>query len=304
MRDFRINWAVILALVVLFGFTYFSFMGVLYNNHVDGDLVKGSLYALGVILIVSLCVVVMCVSRATRWKEIGMAGQIFFAVIILVVFGFSAVPFTGFMRAIESKEMIQTTINQTKWAADSIDQRYNAYVEQRINAYETWLRADSLRLENAGGSTTEVKIANMKTSLENHLKPQSLVICQKDRKEWLSKIEGMSVWNIMLPKNLEILAAAANGWTDEYVKLSNISFDGNPPTLFAYNRCDDNPLEELGESHISLFAVVMALFAFFFMLLPYIVTEPSYATRTSEKSKKGRKENNNNDIDEEEIDYI
>ena len=129
----------------------------------------------------------------------------------------------------------------------------------------------------------------MKTSLENHLKPQSLAICQADRKEWLSKIEGMSVWNIMLPKNLKILAAAANEWTDGYVKLSNVSFDGNPPRLFTYNRFDDNPLEELGESHISLFAVVMALLAFFFMLLPYIVTESFFGGRTITKPDKNKK---------------
>ena len=292
MRDFRINWAVILALIVLLGFTYFSFMGVLYNNHVNGDLRIGGLYSLGVIAIVSICVVVMCVSRATRWKEIGTAGQIFFALIILAVFVFSAIPFTGFMRAIESKEMIQTTINQTKWAADSIDQKYNAYVEQRIISYEDWLREDSLRLEKAGGNTAEIKISNLKKSLENHLKPQSLAKCQNDRKEWLSKIEGMSVWNIMLPQNLKKIADAANEWTDEYVKLSNISFNGNPPKLFPNDRFDGNPLEELGESHISLFAVVMALLAFFFMLLPYIVTESFFGGRTINKTRKDKKKHN------------
>lgn len=285
MKNFRINWAVILALIVLLGFTYFSFMGVLYNNHVNGDLWLGGGYALGVVLIVSVCVIIMCVSRATRWKEIGTAGQIFFALIILAVFGFSAIPFTGFMRAIESKEEIQGTINQTKWAADSIDQKYNVYVVQRINKYEEWLREDPSRFEYAGGSTNEVKIANLKTSLENHLKPQSLLICQNDRKEWLSRIEGMSVWNIMLPQNLDSLANAANRWSEEYVKLSNISFDGNPPKLFPYDRIDDNPLGELGESHISAFAVVMALLAFFFMLLPYTVTESSFSGRTTKKGK-------------------
>lgn len=302
MRDFRINWAVILALIVLLGFTYFSFMGALYHEIVKGDLRIGGLYALGVILIVSVCVVIMCISRATRWKEIGTAGQIFFALVILVVFVLSAIPFTGFMKAIEAKDEIQAKIDQTKLDAERIDSTYNAYVEQRIIAYEEWLRSDSSRCENAGGSTYEVKITNLKTGLENHLKPQSLATCQAERKEWLSKIEGMSVWNIMLPKNLKTLGESTQMWLDDYVKLSNISF-GDPLVLFKYKNIDDNPLEELGKTHISLFAIIASLLAFFFMLLPYLVTEPSYATKTNNKKKDKKKQKDINQPVEEEKDY-
>jgi len=300
MRDFRINWAVILALIVLLGFTYFSFMGVLYSEKVNGDLVWGGLYALGVIIVVSVCVVIMCISRATRWKEIGTAGQIVFALVILAVFGVSAIPFTGFMRAIESKDEIQAKINQTKFDADSINQRYNAYVDFRIVGYERWLRSDSSRYENVGGNTAEEKILNMKTSLENHLKPQSLLTCQTERRDWLSKIEGMSVWNIMLPKNLKFLGESAQKWSDDYTKLSNISY-GDPLVLFKYKKIDDNPLEELGKVHISPLAIVAALVAFFFMLLPYIVTEPSYANKTN--NKKGKTKINGTNQPEEEKDY-
>lgn len=301
MRDFRINWAVVLALIVLLGFTYFSFMGVLYNNHVNGDLLKGSLYAFGVILIVSICVVIMCVSKATRWKEIGTAGQIFFALIILAVFGFSAIPFTGFMKAIESKDEIQAKIDQTKIDADNIDQTYNDFVKQRIIIYDEWLRSDPSRYENAGGSTAEIKISNLITSLKNHLKPQSLLKCQAERREWLSKIEGMSVWNIMLPKNLKILGESTQKWSDDYLKLSNISY-GDDLVLFKYKSIDDNPLEELGKIHISGIAVIAALLAFFFMLLPYIVTESFYGGRTIGK-KHPKKHHNVNQPTVEDNDY-
>ena len=304
MRNFRINWAVILALIVLLGFTYFSFMGVLYDNRVNGDLLKGCLYALGVISIVSICVVVMCVSRATRWKEIGTAGQIVFALVILAVFGVSAIPFTGFTRAIKEKEKIQATINRTKQVADSVDMAYNTYVEERLANYEEWLRADSTRYLNAGGQSNEEKIANLKNSLENHLKPQSLAKCQSDRREWLSKIEGLSVWNIMLPRNLKNLVGSVRTWTDDYVKLSNVSYDGNPPALFKYESVDDNPLEELGEINISWYAVLAALLAFLFMLLPYIVTESFYGGRTNNNTKKDKnKDKNINQPLVEETDY-
>lgn len=304
MRDFRINWAVILALIVLLGFTYFSFMGVLYNNHVNGDLLKGCLYAFGVIIIVSICVVIMCVSRATRWKEIGTAGQIFFALIILAVFGFSAIPFTGFMKAIQAKDDIQAKIDHTNQTADKVDSVYNVYVDQRLAAYDAWLRSDSLHSSNAGGRTNEEKIANLKKSLENHLKPQSLAQCQNERKQWLSKIEGMSVWNIFLPKNLEVLGNSVESWVSDYKKLSNISYDGTPPTLFEYEHIDNNPLKELGKFNIHWVAIVAALLAFFFMLLPYIVTESFFGGRTiSKKEKKNKKHNDINQPTMEEKDY-
>ena len=56
MRNFRFNWAVILALIVLLVFTYFSFLGALYNDYVNGDLLKGGIYALSVIIIVLLSI--------------------------------------------------------------------------------------------------------------------------------------------------------------------------------------------------------------------------------------------------------
>lgn len=292
MRDFRINWAVILALIVLLAFTYFSFMGVLYSRFVGDDhiLLKGGLYALAVILIVATCVVILCVSRATRWKEIGAAGQIVFALIILAVFGVSAIPFTNFLKAIESKDEIQAQIDKTKHVADSVDMAYNAYVDGRLAQYEEWLRSDSLgsRAANAGGSTTEEKITNLKASLEHHLKPMALDSCQTARKDWLSKIEGMSVWNIMLPQNIKILNASTKSWAANYSELSNISYDGETPELFKYNGIEENPLQDLGKldgkiTWKAVVAIAAALIAFFFMMLPYIVTEPFIGSKTDTK---------------------
>ena len=285
MRDFKVNWAVILALIVLLGFTYFAFMGVLYNKYVNGDLWKAGLFAGLVILIVAVCVVIMCVSRATRWKEIGTAGQVVFAVIILAVFGVSAVPFTGFMKAIDSKQEISDAIHNTKTLADEIDQSYNGYVDNRIITYDHWLHADSTRYENAAGKNDSVKMANLTTSLRNRLQPQSLAKCQSDRQLWLSTVQGMSVWNIMLPKNLDMLNNAVKEWKEEYVTLSDISYDGNPPELFDYKVYDENPLKELGEFNISWVAIVAALLSFFFMLLPYIVTQPFIGSKEVKKDK-------------------
>lgn len=284
MRDFRINWAVILALIVLLGFTYFSFMGVLYNKYINGDLLKASLFAGGVVLIVSICVVVMCVSRATRWKEIGTAGQVFFAMIILAVFGISAVPFTGFMKAIESKQKILVEINNTRAMADHIDQAYNSYVNDRVEAYKTWLNEDSTRYMNAGGDNDSEKIANLTTSLRNHLMPQSLEESQEKREVWLSEVQGMSVWNIQLPRNLDILNKASKTWNDEYVALSDISY-GDPLKLFEYKVNDENPLKVLGEFNISWVAIAAALLSFFFMLLPYFLTQPFIGGKVGKREK-------------------
>ena len=283
MRYFRINWAVILALVVLLCFTYFSFMGSLYSKFVGGDLLKAGLYALAVILLVSTCVVIMCVSKATRWKEIGTAGQIAFALVILVVFGFSAIPFTGFMKAIEKRHDIQERINHVKQVADSVDSKYNSYVDDRVAGYEQWLRADSLRYALAGGWNAEQKITNLKNSLENHLRPRSMTKCQTDRKAWLSKIEGMSVWNVMLPRNLNVLGHSVNDWVVDYVKLSDVSYDGQMPTLFKYENVDEDPLKELGEINISWVAILAAVLSFFLMLVPYLFTRPFIGGETPDE---------------------
>lgn len=285
MRYFRMNWAVILAMIVLLGFTYISFMGSLYSKYTGGDLLRAGLYALGVILLVSICVVIMCASRATRWKEIGTVGQIGFALVILVVFGISAIPFTGFMKAIEKKKEIRDRISHVKQVAENVDSIYNSYAESRVADYEQWLRADSLRCAVVEGMDFEQKVANLKTSLENHLKPQSLTKCQNDRKTWLLEMEKMSVWNVYLPKNLKVLSNSVNDWVSGYVELSDVSFDGNRPTLFKYESIDEDSLKELGEINISWVAVLAALLSFFIMLVPYLITTPFPDPKPREKEK-------------------
>ena len=98
----------------------------------------------------------------------------------------------------------------------------------------------------------------------------------------------MSIWNIMLPKNLDMLNKAAKSWKEEYVTLSDISYDGNPPELFPYKVNDETPLKELGKLNTRWEAVLAALLSFFFMLLPYFVTRPFVGAKESNKNKKNK----------------
>lgn len=274
MRKFNLNWGVMVAAVVLFLYTYVSFLGLLYL--VDGVIWKAALAGLAVIGIVSVCVYVMCLAKATKWKGVGIVGQSVFGAIILVAFLASGIPFTSFLKVMENRSNIEKSINDVRTSAEGLNTAYNEYVLTRVDEYGQWLGDNSQVYQKAGGKDSIDKIANLTTSLERHLHPDSLDVRQKERKEWIGAIGEMSIYNIMLPRNLQYMQRCVDEWSKEYENMSKITYDGAPYEEFKYDKFSKSLTEvvtTLKKVSLSMWAIVVAILAFFVMLLPYWLTK-------------------------------
>ena len=269
MRKFFFNWAAAFALLFLLIYSYFSFMGSLYLF--KGEIWKALLFALIVIVIVIGCVYVMTLAKMTKFKGLGLAGQIVFGLLMLGVFIAAAIPFTSFIYAGQHDEEITKCIEATKESAIGMETAYSQYVDQRVSDYKNYL-CETMPYTQSYEISPNKEIELRTVSLRRQLAPPSLDTIQYERKKWVENLSGMSIWNIMLPANLNRIKDCVGEWVTEYNNLSDISFVDSNFDLFEY---DDFSLamtqlvDKLTEKRFSLWAIIAALICFGMMLLPY-----------------------------------
>lgn len=287
MDRFKFNYATVIALSVLLFYAYIAAMGSLFREEIHGRIWWAFLVFVVIVALVSLCIVMMCKAKATRWKNIGMLGQIGFGIVILIVLILAGIPFSTFLKAAKEQKHITDLVTNIKNDAIGLDEAYNEHVVNRVDAYEIQLKADT--------TFTETEMTNRINSLRNHLNPETTEDAQVKRRDWIDQINEMSMWNILMRSNLDSLQYTVQNWMIDYQKRDSIRFAGEDYPYFAYekfeNRVDEKGeelpsvalnglLSELGKPHYSGWVILIALVCWLFMLLPWIITRGSLANKT------------------------
>lgn len=294
MQNSSFNFASVFAIMVLLVFSYITFLGLTYWQ--KGNLLLPIILTVALIAIVATCVLFMCKAKATRWKRLGVIGQTFFGLIILIVFALASIPFTNFMDVINNSEEIQGKISNTCEAAESLDKAYAEYVKARIDTYKVTLTTISMSkntqptryneyLGGAAGNTDDEKIGNLAKSLRSKLLPDATEKIVNERHKWLASAKNTSVWNPLAPSNISKIDKQVDDWVDNYKKLSSVTYKGEEPNEFEYSEFN-NQLSELTKVYSqfntpSALAIIVSLVCFAIMLLPYFMTEKSLASATS-----------------------
>lgn len=290
----KFNFAATFSLAILLIYSYFSFLGLVYWR--QGELLLPSVLTLAFILIVVGCIIVMSISKATRWKNKGLIGQCFFGLIIFVAFVVSAIPFTNFMGVLEKRDDIKKEISSSFIAAEGLDSAYTDYVNNRMENYRASLyeATNSKRIRpsvyneligGAAGSTDEEKITNLVSALRGKLIPDSMQVVMDKRLEWLKSSSQMSILNIKLPANIQKISNEVSNWTMNFKDLSSLIFNGERASGFEYQ--DYNTRIQTVTSFYtnlhkpSFFALLCAVIGFAVMLLPYFMTLESNAGKES-----------------------
>lgn len=294
MERSKFNFAAVFSLMVLLGYSYITFLGLVYWK--EGEIVLPVILCISFLLLVIICLFVMCKSKATRWKRIGTIGQSVFGVIILSAFIVSAMPFTNFMDVLSHKDELSQEIDNVLESAKKLDNSYLSYVDVRIEDYKETLRLVSRGkaieptvyqelMGNAAGSNDSIKIEKLAGSLKRKLVTDSINDVIRMRQDWIAKAEGMSVWNIKFPTNISQINEEVSNWSNNYSEISTVRYAGESAETFEYEEFSSD-LEELTDSYTklhtpSLVAVLISLLCFFIMLLPYWLTEQDVAGRRS-----------------------
>lgn len=293
MNKTRFNFAAVFSIMVLLIYAFIAFMGLIYWK--NGELTIPLLLTLGGIAVVLLCLYVMCISKESRWR-IGRAGELLFGIIIFATFVLAAFPFTNFMKVIDKQDDIKGRIDTLFTSAKNLDSAYDNYANERISKYESSLKIISsgknIRpseyreiLAGAGGISDDEKITNLSKSLKRQLLPENMDSIRAERMKWLESANKMSVWNMLLPSNINEIASEVDNFVTNYADVSKSIRKGEDTLPFAYENLNNN-LGELQQIYTkftkpSALSLIVSLVAFLIMMLPYIVAQRSPAGATS-----------------------
>lgn len=297
MNGSKFNFAYVLSIVVLLVFAYITFLGLAYWT--GGSLTTPILLTLLLVILVAGCVMIMSMSRSTRWTDIGLIGQICFGVIVFAALMAATIPFTNFLRVVNEKNQMKELMIETANAGAEMDKAYLDYAEKRISNYKIALQGISATKNSnpqgyadafgqAAGNTDTDKINALSESLRAKLLPMDAKDIVDERHQWLNRAADLNVWNPMTPSNVNTLKDQMFVWTDNYRQLSSTMYNGEKAEVFTYDKFESK-LNALVDSYQkfrrpSAIAIVAAVICFVFMLLPYFVAQGSLAAARSGNS--------------------
>ena len=110
-----------------------------------------------------------------------------------------------------------------------------------------------------------------------------------ERMKWLESANKMSVWNMLLPSNINKIANEVDNFVTNYADVSKSIRKGEDAQPFAYENLNNN-LGELQQiytkfSNPSVMSLITSLVAFLIMLLPYLIALRSTAGNKTDTRK-------------------
>ena len=302
MNNTKFNFAFVISIIILLLYSYIVFMGIVYWK--DGNILKGVIYSLALIVVTLVCIIIMCKAKATRWQRIGTIGQIVFGCVILAALALSSMPFAHFINLVTKQKEVSTAFEKAhKYGSESV-KAYQDYVKER----ETKTR-DSLYAIDAGhgernpqeyeaifglpgNDSNQQKIDRMINSLHKTLLPDSITQANTEGLRTLEQGAKMSVWNIAMPHYINSIDQMVKTNVETFNKLSKNAHgyrgDNNYPA-FTYEKYTDQNSQLKGMltkmSMPSVVSIIAALLCFAFMLLPYYLVDRDLARGTTSKRK-------------------
>lgn len=284
MQNSSFNFASVFAIMVLLVFSYITFLGLAYWQ--EGDLILPMALSLGLIVVVSFCIYVMCWAKA-NWNRKVL--QIILGLIALIIFLLASRPFSNFINVLNQSDTIKAKMTTMYEAAINLDDAYAEYVSSRISNYKKRLsyvsEMKNVRpsdyqkyLGGAAGANDKARIENLSKSLYSKLMPDSTAKIVRERHKWLIEASNTSVWNPLAAANINKIGEEVDDWKENYRKLSSVIYDGEDAKEFNGNESNFNN-EFSGLMQIyngfhapSAFAMIISLVCFTIMMLPYFVT--------------------------------
>ncbi len=292
----------VLALIAVLVFSYIAFLGMLYHETTNS---KTPVWiAIGILVVVSLCCFGMSYGKAERNKFLGKGVQIALGIVIFVVLGLGAVPFTNFLDVLGKSKEIHENVEEVFNYASDLDNRYTEYANSRIKNYEYILTPEEEVTEGSFLSTRtsneqDYEISIKSQALRRIILPESRHSIVQGRQKWLDNSKEMSLWNVATPDNLRKLRSVVDSWIDDYRTLSSNGIEDESFEPFIeknFSTSIDTCTAQFTHYHIpSVIAVLITIVVFGIILLPYFLTEPwEY----------GGDENNNEDRATKEFSWI
>ena len=178
-------------------------------------------------IILSTSIYYMCKSKANRNKRNGLLIEIPSMIAAIIILLAGSIPFTMFVSVIRQEKMFVNSITETANHVRAVDSCYQVYANNRISQYEK-------RLISYNYKTNAIR--SRVNSLKRRLIPENTDSISHERKEWLSGLNSVSIWNISTAKNFHYVMMACEDWCEQYRQRSSIFYEGEDTTHFEYDK--------------------------------------------------------------------
>jgi len=255
-RTLRFSWGHIIAFIALIFISYTTFMGISY--FCDGNFI---LAGAGVVVVDLLLVAFFFTPQLLKASDAKFGRKIVFERIFFIctpfIFVVAMAPYSHFWTVFEKREEVESTFSQSIKAVPKIFDSYEAYAQERMEAYTKTL--DSFKESNNNGrsgngsrtpydSTERDKKGSKKGSKNgsssNSTKARSTKSISSTRYNnarnalniqlfnyadlrnsalnWIKNAEETTVWNVFMMGNLDTIEDAIYKWT------GNLNFISTP----------------------------------------------------------------------------
>jgi len=221
MNNGKAGVALFITVVALICFSIFAFYGMEYlfeGNH----WLTISLWLCG-FAVLSVSLWFMCKSKAYRSKRSGLPIEISSIIIAIIVLFVGSIPFTMFVSVLNHKKEFTSSITETAHNIATIDSCYQAYTNQRLADYESYLRHNRYR---------SADIPSKINSLRRRLTPENVDSISHERQEWLKSLDSVNIWNVSTARNFHYIILAGEDWCEQYRQRSSLFYEGEDTTLF------------------------------------------------------------------------
>ena len=252
-RTLRFSWGHIIAFIALIFISYTTFMGISY--FCDGNFF---LAGAGVVVVNLLLVAFFFTPQLLKASDAKFGRKIVFERIFFIcapfIFVIAMAPYSHFWTVFDKREEVESTFSQSIKAVPKIFDSYEAYAQERMEAYTKTL--DSFKESNNKGgnsqgdngskskynSTKKGKKDNKKGSSSNSTKARSTKSISSTRYNnarnalniqlfnyadlrngalnWIKNAEETTVWNVFMMGNLDTIEEAIYNWTDNLNLIS------------------------------------------------------------------------------------
>jgi hypothetical protein len=193
----------------------------------DGDhLLAIAIWLIGSIIL-SISTYYMCKSKANRNKRNGLLIEVPSLLVAIVILLAGSIPFTMFVSVIRQENTFVNSITETANHVRAIDSCYQVFANNRIDQYEKYLISHNYK-------TTAIRLRV--NSLKRRLIPENTDSISHERKEWLGRLNSVSIWNISTAKNFHYVMMACEDWCEQYRQRSSIFYEGEDTTRFEYDK--------------------------------------------------------------------
>ncbi len=276
----KFSWGHIIAFLAMIFISYVSFMGLTYAT--GGSFI---IAGIGVFVIDLLAFIFFIVPQFLKGTDVRFDRKIkwerAFIYLSIPVYIAIMLPFIHFWTVFDNRQEIEGGFAAAVTKTEDMFAGYETYSEDRIASYavalDTLISRDSL-------VRTQLSRNNRLEAMRLQLIADNYTSLKKEAVDWVNKAKGVSVWNVFMIGNVDMVREAIDNWNVslnafttkrmhyEYEDTESFT-DAHPSVVAAKSQLEDLRGKFTSWGFPTILALLLLLLIYLMMIFPYLIQQ-------------------------------